>query len=295
MAEQRATAAAVCWIDGQLMAARDASLSVLDHGLLYGDGVFEGIRFYHGRPFRLAEHLRRLEDSARAIALDVPLEQAALEQAVNETIAAFAGDSGYLRLVVTRGPGPLGLDPAPCQQPTLLIVAQELELVGVEARAHGIRLVTASTRRLASDGIDPRIKSLNYLNNILARIEANTAGADEALLLNAAGRIAEGSADNVFAVCRDGLITPPVSEGALDGITRRLLIDLATAVGIEVVERPMATYDLYTARECFLTGTGAELIPVAEIDGRRLPAIPGPVFTELQRRFRQTITEECQT
>lgn len=286
---------ALCWIDGRIRSATEARVSVLDHGLLYGDGVFEGIRFYHGRPFRLGEHLQRLDDSARAIALAVPLERDELEQAVAETVAAFPQEAGYLRLVVTRGPGPLGLDPAPCHRPTLFIVAHGLALVSDEARGRGIRLVTASTRRLGSDGIDPRIKSLNYLNNILARIEANAAGADEALLLNAAGRIAEGSADNVFAVCRDGLVTPPVSEGALDGVTRRLVIELATAAGMAVIERPMATYDLYTARECFLTGTGAELIPVAEVDGRPLPERPGPVFRDLHRRFRQIIEEETRS
>lgn len=283
---------AICWIDGRIRPAREAGVSVLDHGLLYGDGVFEGIRFYHGRPFRLDEHLQRLDDSARAIALTVPSGRDELERAVAETVAAFPQEAGYLRLVVTRGPGPLGLDPAPCHRPTLFIVAHGLALVSDEARRRGIRLITASTRRLGSDGIDPRIKSLNYLNNILARIEANTAGADEALLLNAAGRVAEGSADNVFAVCRDGLVTPPVSEGALDGVTRRLVIELATAAGIKVVERPMATYDLYTARECFLTGTGAELIPVAEVDGRPLPERPGPVFRDLLQRFRRVIEEE---
>ena len=286
---------AICWIDGHILPAEKASVSVLDHGLLYGDGVFEGIRFYHGRPFRLGEHLQRLDDSARAIALAVPLRWEDLERAVEETIAAFPKDAGYLRLVVTRGPGPLGLDPAPCRHPSLFVIAKGLALVDDATRACGIRMVTASTRRLGSDGIDPRIKSLNYLNNILARIEANAAGADEALLLNAAGRIAEGSADNVFAVCENGLITPPVSEGALDGVTRRVIINLAKAAGIDVHERPMATYDLYTARECFLTGTGAELIPVAEVDGRSLPASPGPIFQRLRQNFQQVIEEECRS
>lgn len=282
----------ICWLNGEIMPGSQARISVHDHGLLYGDGVFEGIRFYHRRPFRLQEHLLRLVASARAIALSLPYELAALARAVEETIAAFPGDDGYLRLVVTRGAGALGLDPRSCAQPNTFIIASRLTMVSEQTRAHGARVVIASTRRLPADGLDARIKSLNYLNHILARIEANHAGADEAVLLNAAGRVAEGTADNVFIVRGGALLTPPVSEGCLEGVTRNLVIALAREIGLEVREQPLSPYDLYTADECFLTGTGAELIPVAEIDGRPLTRCPGPVLRQLTQCFREQIRQE---
>ncbi len=282
-----------CWLDGAVMPLEEARISVLDHGLLYGDGVFEGIRFYHRRPFLLTEHLRRLRRSARAIALDLPWDDATLSDAVAATIAGFAAESGYLRLIVTRGDGPLGIDPRGCRRPRLIVIAAPLEMVDHGTRASGVRLVVAATRRLPPDGLDPRIKSLNYLNNILARIEANRAGADEAILLNAAGRVAEGSADNLFIV-RDGeLLTPPVEEGALPGVTRALVLELARAAHLSTREMPLAPYDLYTADECFLSGTGTELVPVREIDGRALPACPGPVFERCARAFAEHIDHHC--
>ncbi|MCB1790501.1 MAG: branched-chain-amino-acid transaminase [Gammaproteobacteria bacterium] len=285
---------AICWMNGELMPAHAAAIPVLDHGLLYGDGVFEGIRFYHGRAFRLAAHLERLALSARAIALVLPLERAALEHAVEQTITAYGYGEGYLRVVVTRGVGPLGLDPSACTTPNLLIIADAISLHDPQRSARGIRVVIAATRRLAADGLDPRVKSLNYLNNVLARIEASHAGADEAILLNREGRVAEGSAENLFIVRNGELATPPVSEGALDGITRRCVIELARSAGIGVHEMPLSPYDLYTADECFLTGTGAELIAVREIDGRPLPMCPGVVFADLLTRFHACVRDETQ-
>jgi branched-chain amino acid aminotransferase len=284
--------AAVCWMNVALLPAAKATVSVFDHGLLYGDGVFEGIRFYNHRPFRLDAHLARLTSSARAIALQVPYGRDQLTAAVGQTIAAFGRARGYLRLVVTRGSGPMGLDPRGCVRPNVFIIADELNLVGTSAREEGARLIVASTRRLPADGLDPRIKSLNYLNNTLARIEANHAGADEAVLLNGAGRVAEGTTENLFIVRGGDLLTPPVTEGALDGITRHCVIALARDAGIPVREIAVAPYDLYTADECFLTGTGAELIPVRDIDGRSLTSCPGPLFLTLQDRFADLVARE---
>lgn len=284
----------VCWLDGAVLPARDARISVLDHGLLYGDGVFEGIRFYHRRPFRLQAHLDRLQRSARAIALPLPYGPDRLAQAVDETIRAFDGSDGYLRLVVTRGVGPMGVDPRGCERPGLFVIAGALQLIGAAERARGARVVIAATRRLPVDGLDPRVKSLNYLNAVLARIEANAAGADEAVLLNAQGRVAEASTENLFVVQGGRLITPPTSEGALAGVTRDCVLELAAAAGIDAVEAPLTPYDLYTADECFLTGTGAELIPVREIDGRQTSHCPGPVFSALATAFRRVIDAETQ-
>ncbi len=222
---------ALCWQQGQIVDAATATVSVLDHGLLYGDGVFEGIRFYRRQPFRLAAHLQRLVDSARAIGLVVPMTALALSAAIEQLIAAFATDDGYLRLVVTRGVGPMGIDPSRCQQPQVFIIASALQFISQESRHAGAKVIIASTRRLSADGVDPRIKSLNYLNHILARMEANHCGADEAILLNREGRVAEGSADNVFVVKRNVLFTPPVTEGALDGITTRRCDRTGAAAG----------------------------------------------------------------
>lgn len=289
---QRALPHPVCWMNGALVALDQARVSVFDHGLLYGDGVFEGIRFYHGRAFRLDAHLDRLYRSASALRLVAPYGRAALTAAVNETIAAFGTANGYLRLVVTRGEGRLGLDPSSCARGNSFILADHLALVDEDTRDAGARLIVASTRRLAPDGLDPRIKSLNYLNHILARMEASNAGADEAILLNAQGRVAEGTADNIFIV-RDGtLLTPPAADGALEGITRAVVLELAAALCIAAHETSLSPYDLYTADEAFLTGTGAELIPVREVDGRTLAACPGPVFARLMQAFHTQIEQE---
>ncbi len=283
----------VCWLDGKLLPLDQACLPVLDHGLLYGDGVFEGIRFYAGVPFLLREHLRRLRHSGHVIALDIPWEDDQLAEITMSVVDAFEGEDGYIRMIVTRGDGPLGIDPAPCSSPRLIVIASDLEMVNHAARGEGVRLITAATRRLPPDGLDPRIKSLNYLNHILARIEANRAGADEAVLLNAQGRVAEGTADNLFVVREGRLLTPPVIDGALPGITRALILQLADEMGIEACEQSLAPYDLHTADECFLTGTGAELIPVRDIDGRAMKTCPGPVFQCCNQAFRQAIRRHC--
>lgn len=292
IANPLAHAAPVCWLNGKLVAPEQATISVFDHGLLYGDGVFEGIRFYNGKAFRLHAHLERLFLSARAIALDIPYSIAALTGAVVDTIAAAPELNGYLRLVVTRGPGPLGIDPSRCHSPQVFVIADRLQLVSERVRHEGAKVIIAATRRLGADGLDPRIKSLNYLNHILARMEATHAGADEAILLNNAGRIAEGSADNIFIVKKGELLTPPVIEGALDGITRQVVLELAQTLEINAREIPLAPYDLFTADECFLTGTGAELIPVGHVDGRALPACPGPVYQRLSAAFRQVVSQD---
>lgn len=280
---------ALCWLDGAIMPAAQARIPVLDHGLLYGDGVFEGLRFYRRRVFKLAEHLQRLRFSARAIGLEIPLGDVELNCAIDNLVAAFADDDGYLRLVVTRGVGPLGLDPSRCLTPTVFIIVDSLSLLSAAKRERGANLIIAASRRLGPDSLDPRIKSLNYLNHILARIEANHAGADEAILLNAQGRVAEASSENIFIVRAGRLLTPPVIDGALDGITRNAVIELALQSNIDCDERSLAPYDLYNADECFLTGTGAELIPVREIDGRVVGQCPGPIFQRLQRAFSASV------
>lgn len=282
---------ALCWQHGKIIDAEAATISVLDHGVLYGDGVFEGIRFYRRAPFRLDAHLYRLIDSARAIGLTIPMSTNELRAVISALIDAFDDDNGYLRLVVTRGNGPMGLDPSRCKAPQIFIVASQLQLISPERLHAGASVIIASTHRLSADGLDPRIKSLNYLNHILARMEANHANADEAILLNREGRVAEGSADNVFVIKNKTLLTPPVTEGALDGITRGVVLELARELNIAAREVSIAPYDLFTADECFLTGTGAELIPVREIDGRAMAQCPGPVFMQLNAAFQSAVNE----
>lgn len=283
---------AVCWLDGTIVSDDQAKISVFDHGLLYGDGVFEGIRFYQHRAFRLETHLRRLQHSAMAINLTLPYTPHELEVAICEVIQAFREPDGYLRLVVTRGKGSLGVNPTSCKRGTAFIVADKLSVVDAQVKTHGAKLIIAATRRLPPDGLDPRVKSLNYLNHVLARIEANQANADEAILLNAQGHVTEGTTDNVFIVRNHALLTPPVTDGALDGVTREVIMTLAGELGLHCAERTLSPYDLYTAEECFLTGTAMELIPVREIDGRVLPACPGPVFQTLQQAFVNRIQVE---
>lgn len=282
----------VCWIDGEIVPVDQAQVSVLDHGLLYGDGVFEGIRFYDGRAFLLEAHLKRLDDSARAIALTLPCSVDHLSAIVQDVIDAYGEPSGYIRLVVTRGPGPLGINPATCPKPGMFVIASQLQMTDTIKRSQGIRTIIAATRRLPVDGLDPRIKSLNYLNHILARIEANRSGVEEALMLNQQGFVAEGTADNIFIVRNGELLTPSTSNGALEGITRNLVIHLAKQAHINVRESSLAPYDLYTADECFLTGTGAELIPVRDIDGRPLSYCPGPMYQQLSQAFLEYITSK---
>lgn len=276
-------------IDGELCSPEEARIPVTDHGLLYGDGVFEGLRFYDSRVLKLSAHLTRLQHSAAAIGLELPCTRESLRSAIDAVIEASPHDNGYIRVVVTRGVGPLGIDPRQCENSRLIIIADELTMVTDEARINGARLIIASTRRLAGDQLDSRIKSLNYLNQILARLEANAAGADEAVMLNASGHIAEGTADNIFIVSKGVLRTPRTIDGALDGITRGIILEIARELSIETREESLTTFDLYTADECFLTGTGAELIPVKEIAGRKIKQSPGPCFGKIQQGFRELL------
>lgn len=281
-----------CWIDGSIMPASEAKVSVFDHGFLYGDGVFEGVRFYNRKAFRLPLHLKRLQRSAAALQLTLPFSADELANAVAETIAASPLNEGYLRIIVTRGVGVLGINPATCKQPSVIIIADQLQMVSDAQRAQGVRAIIASTRRLTPDRLDSRIKSLNYLNAILARMEANYAGVEEAILLNDRGCVAEGTADNLFIVTDGVLLTPPATEGALAGITRQTVLELAAANSIPAREAVLTPYDLYNADECFLTGTGAKLIPVREIDGRKIAACPGIRYQQLSQAFSALIEME---
>ncbi len=280
-----------CSIDGKLCSLENAVIPVNDHGLLYGDGVFEGLRFYHGQIFRYDQHMSRLRQSARAIGLSLPMSSDAMHAAIMEAIVSTDRSDGYVRLVVTRGSGSMGIDTMSCHSPRTIIIVDELSMVSAQKRQAGVACTIASTRRLGPDQLDPRIKSLNYLNQIMGRMEAQAAGADEAIVLNTAGRVAEGTADNVFIVQQGELQTPPVTEGALDGITRAAIIEVAISLGIPVAEKPMGTWDLFNADECFLSGTGAELIPVATIAGRDVGGA-GPVFQRLAAGFTQLIEYE---
>jgi branched-chain amino acid aminotransferase len=279
----------IAWVDGVWHEdAATASVSVLDHGLLYGDGVFEGIRFYAGAPFLLHAHLRRLRDSARCLGFEVPASDEELAELCAEAVVRFGDLDGYLRLVVTRGRGQLGVSPHTCERPTTILIAAALQLYPAEVYERGVDVITSTLRRAAPDSMPPQVKSLNYLTSVLAAAEARSRGAHEALLLNAAGEICECTADNVFFV-RDGRVsTPPVSGGALDGITRRHVIGLLRADGLEVGERVAVLADAWTADEAFLTGTGAEVVPIASIDGRGLAA-PGPLTRRAQQLFAQSL------
>lgn len=278
-----------CSINGEIRAHQHAQISVMDHGLLYGDGVFEGLRFYEGEVFAMQAHLDRLFNSAAALCIPVGRHADEITDIVTRTIAESGLDNGYVRLIVTRGEGPLGIDPSTCGKPNLIVIVDELRMVKPSVLETGAKLIIASTRSLNADQLDPRIKSMNYVNHILARIEANAAGADEAVMLNAQGRVAEGTADNIFIVKRGTLITPPDWEGSLAGITRGAIINAARTLDIEVREQPIGEYDLFTADECFLTGTGAELIPVREISGRMIKQSPGPVFKQLAAAFKTAV------
>lgn len=256
------------YMNGTLVAKEQAVVSVFDHGLLYGDGVFEGIRAYNGRVFRLKEHLDRLYRSARAIVLDIGMTPAEMERAVLETLRANGLRDAYIRLVVTRGVGDLGLDPKKCPKPTVFIIADKIALYPAECYTQGLEVNTVSTRRNSSQALNPNIKSLNYLNNILAKIEAGLSGAREAIMLSLEGYVAECTGDNLFYVKGKRLVTPPPSAGALEGITRGAVLDLAPSLGLVTEEKLFTPFELYTADEVFLTGTAAEVIPVVKIDAR---------------------------
>jgi branched-chain amino acid aminotransferase len=276
------------YINGTLYDKSEAKISVFDHGLLYGDGVFEGIRSYGGKVFRLREHLDRLWYSAKAIWLDIPMSKEALGRAIEETLAVNGIKDGYVRVLVTRGVGTLGLDPNRCTDPQVVIIADRIALYPPEFYEKGLEIITVSTVRNHPAAVSPRVKSLNYLNNILAKIEGLQAGCIEALMLNHKGEVAECTGDNIFLVRNGRVLTPPTEAGILEGITRDAVIDLARGMGIEVREAPLIKHDVYIADECFLTGTAAEVIPVVKVDSRKIgDGAPGPITRELMRRFHE--------
>ena len=281
------------YINGKLFDKNDAKISVYDHGLLYGDGVFEGIRVYSGKVFRLREHIDRLYESARSIHLEIPMTREQMTEALLSTVKANNKKDGYIRLVATRGAGSLGLDPRKTTDPQVIIITDHISLYPEELYEHGLKIITAGTTRNHPNAVNPRIKSLNYLNNILGKIEATQAGCLEALMLNPQGEVAECTGDNIFVVQRGQIHTPPIDAGILEGITRGAVIELAHAAGYAVIERTMHRLDVYKAEECFLTGTAAELIPVVECDGRVIgTGRPGPITRELRQRFQALVREE---
>jgi len=275
------------YIDGKFYDEKNAKISVFDHGLLYGDGIFEGIRAYNGRVFRLKEHIDRLFYSGKAILLSIPLSHAAMMEAVLATCRRCKIRDGYIRLVVTRGVGGLGLNPKKCRAPSVIIIADRIQLYPQEYYERGLDLITVPTTRNLHSALNPAIKSLNYLNNVLARIEANIAGCEEAILLNAEGFVCECTGDNVFIIKERHLFTPPLSAGALYGITRRVVMEMAEESGLTVSEPNLTRYDLFNADECFLTGTGAELVPIVKIDGRVIgEGKRGTVTEKLMAQYR---------
>ena len=270
------------YVSGKWVDEEEAKISVFDHGLLYGDGVFEGIRIYNNRVFLLNEHIDRLYDSAKAIALTIPMDKSEMIEVVAQTCRANELVDGYIRLVVTRGKGSLGLNPYLCDNPEIIVIAAKIQLYPRDLYENGLKIVTVGTVRNHPEAINPRIKSLNYLNNVLAKIEAINAGCMECLMLNHKGEVAEASGDNVFAIRNGTIMTPPSHSGALEGLTRNKVIELALEAGYEVIESPMARYDLYVADEVFLTGTAAEIISVVEIDKRPIgDGKPGSITNRL--------------
>ncbi len=278
------------WMDGELRDTADATVSVFDHGLLYGDGVFEGIRIYGGRIFRAEDHVTRLFQSARAIRLEIPHDTDRIIAAMYETLQANSLEDGYIRLVVTRGAGTLGLNPFECPEPHLFVIADTIQLYPQEMYDNGMRVITSSVVRNNPNALSPRIKSLNYLNNILAKIEAIDAGVPEAIMLNANGLVAEATGDNIFIVRNGTIITPPLHAGVLEGVTRGVVAELAEAAALPLVESELTRHDLYIADECFLTGTAAEIIAVTDIDGRRVgQGEVGPITRRLTKAFRTLV------
>lgn len=274
------------YINGCFVPAEAANVSVFDHGFLYGDGVFEGIRVYEGNIFRLQQHVQRLYDSAQCILLRIPMTPAEMTAAIVEAVVRRGIPNQYLRVVVSRGVGDLGLDPNRCPAPSVIIIADTIALYPDRVYEQGLELVTVATRRVPSWALDPRIKSLNYLNNIMAKIEAQQAGVMEAVMLNAEGYVAECTADNIFVVRQDHLLTPSVACGALPGVTRDTVLEMARQQGWPVQESLLTRYDLYTADECFMTGSGAEIVPVVQIDGRCIGSgKPGPMTAVLRQQF----------
>ncbi|WP_404408926.1 branched-chain-amino-acid transaminase [Jeotgalibacillus malaysiensis] len=281
------------FLDGEFVSKENAKISVYDHGFLYGDGVFEGIRSYNGNVFRLEEHLVRLYDSAKSILLEIPYTKEEMQQIIIETLQKNELKDGYIRLVVSRGVGNLGLDPFTCKRPSVIVIAESLALFPKKLYETGIEIVTVASRRNRSDVLSPKVKSLNYLNNILVKIEAGLAGVPEALMLNDQGYVAEGSADNIFIVRGNRILTPPGYVGALEGITRNAIIELAKDKGYEMEEAVFTRHDVYVADEVFLTGTAAEVIAVVKVDGRTVGnGTPGQVTNDLLESFRELVIKD---
>lgn len=279
------------YLDGEFVEKEDAKISVFDHGLLYGDGIFEGIRIYQNCVYRLDEHLERLEYSAKAIVLDMPWSREELSDLVCESCRVNGLSDGYIRLIVTRGPGSLGLSPSSCPKPSLIIIADKIALYPKECYTDGLKIVTVPTRRTNSAALNPGVKSLNYLNNVMAKVEAAQAGALEAIMLNDQGNVAECTGDNLFIVHKGVIFTPHASNGALRGITRQAVMDIATSAGYEVKEVNLTRYEIWNADECFLTGTAAELIPVVGLDSRKIgTGGPGPVTKKLHSAFHDEVS-----
>jgi branched-chain amino acid aminotransferase len=281
------------YVDGRFVPKEEASVSVYDHGFLYGDGVFEGIRVYGGRVFRLDEHVRRLYESAKSILLEIPIPPEEMKRLILEAVRRNGLQDAYVRPIVTRGRGDLGIDPRTCGRPTVVVIVDQIQLYPERAYREGLRMITATHRKSSSDSLNPRIKSLNYLNQILARLEANLAGADEALMLNHEGYVCECSADNVFVVRSGEVWTPPPHLGILRGVTRDAVLEIARDLGIPAFERTFTLHDVYTADEVFLTGTGAEIGPVVWVDGRVIGSgKPGPVTLRLLQAYRELTARE---
>jgi branched-chain amino acid aminotransferase len=281
------------YLNGEFVSKENAKVSVYDHGFLYGDGIFEGIRLYNGNIFKLREHLDRLYDSAKSIMLEIPLSYEEMQEAVAETLRKNNLKNGYIRLVVSRGPGDLGLDPRRSPQAWVIIIAEQLAIYPEEAYVNGLKTISVSPRRNLPDALNPKIKSLNYLNNILVKIQSNLAGVGEAIMLNSQGYVAEGSSDNIFIVKRGVVFTPPCYCGALEGITRLAIIELCAKYGIPLKEEPFTLHDVYVADEVFFTGTAAEVIAVREVDGRTIGGgKAGPVTTRLLKEFRGIVEHD---
>ncbi len=276
------------YVSGEMKEKKHASISVYDHGLLYGDGVFEGIRAYNGKIFRCMEHIERLFNSAKGIALEIPLTKKELHEAIENTLDVNNLSDAYIRVVITRGVGTLGLDPTKCPDPQVIIITDSICLYPKEMYENGLEVITVPTARTAHSALSPKIKSLNYLNNIMAKIEAKQAGVVEAIMLNSEGYVAECTGDNLFIVKNGTLVTPPPEAGILEGITRQVVMDLAQTASLPVKEQQLTRFDLYIADECFLTGTAAEVIPVVKIDSRQIgDGTPGNITKQLLDLFRQ--------
>ncbi|HLW58955.1 MAG TPA: branched-chain-amino-acid transaminase [bacterium] len=284
---------AVVYVNGRFVQKAEATVSVYDHGFLYGDGVFEGIRVYNGRVFKLDAHVDRLFESAHTLGLEIPLTKAEMTEAILETVRRTGLQDAYIRPVVSRGPGDLGIDPRKCPRPNVVVIVDSIQLYPEEAYRKGLRMITTTTRQRPVDVLNPRVKTCNYLNNILARMEVNLAGVDEGLMLTTQGYVAECTADNVFIVKAGRVLTPPAYLGILQGVTRQTIVDVCAQLGVPCAEQVLTLHDMYTADECFLTGTGAELGPVVTLDGRSIgTGKPGPITQRVLVAFRELASRE---